>query len=33
MISRWKAEFLASIGAIFEDPGNAEEPDVDTDPQ
>jgi|ERR1700730_4697818 len=30
MISRWKAEFLANMGAIFEGPGKAEEPDVDT---
>jgi transposase len=30
MISRWKAEFLANMGAIFEGSGKADEPDIDT---
>ena len=30
MISRWKAEFLANMGSIFENSSKAEEPDVDT---
>jgi hypothetical protein len=30
MIYRWKAEFLANMGAIFEDSGKAEEPDIHT---
>jgi hypothetical protein len=30
MISRWKTEFLANMGIIFEGSGKAEEPDVDT---
>jgi transposase len=30
MISRWKAEFLGNMGAIFEGSGKADEPDVDT---
>ena len=30
MISRWKAEFLANMGAIFEGSAKADEPDVDT---
>ena len=30
MISRWKAEFLANMGAVFENSSKPEEPDVDT---
>ncbi len=30
MISRWKAELLANMGAVFEKSGKAEEPDIDT---
>ena len=30
MISRWKAEFVANMGAIFEGSGKADEPDIDT---
>ncbi len=30
VISRWKSEFLANAGAVFDQPGKADEPDVDT---
>ena len=30
MISRWKAEFLANMGSVFENSSKPEEPDVDT---
>ena len=30
VISRWKAEFLENMGAVFERPGKPDEPDVDT---
>ena len=29
-ISRWKAEFLANMGAVFDKPGKYDEPSVDT---
>ena len=30
VISRWKSEFLANMEAVFDKPGKAEEPAVDT---
>ena len=30
IISRWKAEFLANAGSVFDKGGKPEEPDVDT---
>jgi len=30
VISRWKAEFLANMGSVFDKPGKSGEPDVDT---
>ncbi len=30
MISRWKAELLANMGAVLEKGSKADEPDVDT---
>lgn len=30
VISRWKAEFLANAGSVFDKPGKSDEPDVDT---
>jgi hypothetical protein len=30
VISRWKYEFLANAGLVFDHPGKSDEPDVDT---
>ena len=30
VISRWKAEFLANAGSVFDKSGKTDEPDVDT---
>ena len=30
VISRWKSEFAANAGSVFDKPGKSDEPDVDT---
>lgn len=30
VISRWKSEFLANAGSVFDHPGKSDEPDIDT---